>query len=34
MTIQCGHIKEARRPDIIAVEKESNKAIIVDIASP
>ena len=34
MTIQCDHIKEATRPDIIVAEKESNKAIIVDIASP
>ena len=34
MTIQCDHVIEARRPDIVIVEKESNKAIIVDIASP
>ena len=34
MTIQCDHIIEARRPVIVVVEKESNKAIIVDIASP
>ena len=34
MTIQCDHFIEARRPVIVAVEKESNKAIIVDIASP
>ena len=34
MTIQCGHVIEARRPDIVVVEKENNKAIIVDIASP
>ena len=34
MTIQCGHVIEARRPDIVVVEKESNKAIIVvDITS-
>ena len=33
-TIQCDHIIKARRPDMIVVEKESNKAIIVDIASP
>ena len=32
--IQCDHIIEARRPVIVVVEKESNKAIIVDIASP
>ena len=34
MTIQCDHIIEARRSVIVVVEKESNKAIIVDIASP
>ena len=34
MTIQCDHVIEARRPDIVVVEKESNKAIIVDLASP
>ena len=34
MTIQCDHVIEARRPDIVVVEKETNKAIIVDIASP
>ena len=34
MTSQCDHIIEARRPVIVVVEKESNKAIIVDIASP
>ena len=34
MTIKCDHIIEARRPVIVVVEKESNKAIIVDIASP
>ena len=28
MTIQCDHVIEARRPDIV-VEKESNKAIII-----
>ena len=32
--IQCDHVIEARRPDIVVVEKENNKAIIVDIASP
>ena len=30
VTIQCDHITEARRPVIVVVEKESNKAIIVD----
>ena len=34
VAIQCDHIIEARRPVIVVVEKESNKAIIVDIASP
>ena len=34
MTIQCDHVTEFRRPDIVAVEKENNEAIIVDIASP
>ena len=34
MTIQCDHVIEARRPDIVVVEEESNKAIIVDIVSP
>ena len=34
MTIQCDHFIEARRPVIVVVEKESNKSIIVDIASP
>ena len=34
MTIQCDHVIEARGPDIVVVEKENNKAIIVDIASP
>ena len=36
MTIQCDHVIKAKRPDIVVVEKESNKAItcIVDITSP
>ena len=34
MTIKCDHVIEARRPDIVVVQKESNKAIIVNIASP
>lgn len=33
MTIQCDHVIKARRPDVV-VEKESNRAIIVDIAPP
>ena len=34
MTIQCDHVIETTRPDNVVVEKENNKAIIVDIASP
>ena len=34
MNIQCDHVIEARRPDIVVVDKENNKVIIVDIASP
>ena len=34
MTIQRDHVIKARRPDVAVVEKESNKAIIVNIASP
>ena len=33
MTIQCDHHVEARRPDIIVMEKDSKKALIIDIAS-
>ena len=32
--VVCDHVIEARRPDIVVLEKESNKAIIVDIALP
>jgi len=31
MTVQCDHLIEARRPDIVVVEKENNKTITVDI---
>ena len=34
MIIQCDHVIEARRPDIVVVKKVNNKAIIVDLASP
>lgn len=34
MTIQCDHVVETRMPDIVVVEKESNEAIVVDIAVP
>ena len=33
MTVQCDHYVEARRPDILVVEKSSRKALIIDIAS-
>ena len=33
-SIQCDHTIAARKPDIMVGEKENNKAIIVDIASP
>ena len=33
MTIQCDHHIEARRPDIIVMEKDSKKALIIDTAS-
>ena len=33
MTIQCDHHIEARRPDILVMEKDSKKALIIDIAS-
>ena len=34
MNIQCGHVIEARGPHIVVVDRESNKGIVVDIASP
>ena len=34
MSIHCDHNIAARKPDIVVVEKESNKVIIVNIASP
>ena len=34
MTIHCDHVFEARRPDIVVIVKENNKAFIVDIATP
>ena len=33
MNIQCDHAIAARRPDIVVADRESNKVIIVDIAS-
>ena len=34
MNIQCDHVIEAGRPDIVVVDKENNKVIIVVITSP
>ena len=35
MTIKCDHVVKARRPNIVVVEKERNKTIIiVDVGSP
>ena len=34
MIIQCDHVIEARRPEIVGVEKGNKKVIIDDIASP
>ena len=33
MTIQSDHHTEASRPDTLVVDKESRKAMIIDIAS-
>ena len=30
MNIQCDHVIEARRPDIVVVDKENNKVVIAD----
>ena len=34
MTVQCDHVIEARRPDIVVIEKESNKAVIIIVDIP
>ena len=34
MNIQCDHVSEARRPDIVAVNKQERKCTIIDIAIP
>lgn len=35
MIIKCDHVVKARRPNIVVVEKERNKAIIIgDVDSP
>ena len=33
LTIQCDHLIKAWRPDILVVEKDSKKALIIEIAS-
>ena len=32
--VQCDNLIEARRPDIIAIDKKERKGIIIDIAVP
>ena len=34
MNIQCDHVIEARRPDIVVVNKQDRKCTIIDIAVP
>ena len=34
MNIQCDHVIEARRPDIVVVNKQERKCTIIDIAVP
>lgn len=34
VNIQCSHVNEARRPDIVVVNKEERKCTIIDIAVP
>ena len=34
INIQCDNLIEARRPDLIVIDKEEQKGIIVDIAVP
>jgi len=34
MTVQCDSVVEARRPDIVLVDKKGNSCMIVDIAMP
>ena len=33
-TVQTGHIIQARRPDMIVIDKETNKAQVIDFAIP
>ena len=34
MNVQCDNVIEARRPDIIVIDKKERKGIIIDIAVP
>ena len=34
INIQCNNIIEARRPDLILVDKKANSCIIIDVAIP
>ena len=34
MNVQCNNVIEARRPDIIVIDKKERKGIIIDIAVP
>ena len=34
VNIQCDHVIEARRPDIVVVNKQERKVTIIDIAVP
>ena len=31
---QCDHLIEGRRPDIVVIDKDKNKCLIIDIAVP
>ena len=34
INVQCDNVIEARRPDIIVIDKKERKGIIIDIAAP
>ena len=34
MNVQCDHVIEARRPDIVVVDKQEKNCTIIDIAIP
>ena len=34
VNIQCDNVIEARRPDIVVVDKKEHKGIIIDVAVP